>query len=402
MECPLGDVLAELKNGLNCKQDKSGRGDRISRIESVSDGKFDDARVGYATLTDAERKRYRLKIGDILFSHINSPPHVGKTAIFESDTPIYHGVNLLLMRPIADVDSKFLFYFLVSLRATGYWAENCKKSVNQASVNQKDIARVAFKYPRAITEQRRIVAVLDEAFGAIVTATINAKKNLANAQKLFAAELEIQMDGTERGWDRKPLGELGKTVTGSTPKTTERSNYGNFMPFIKPGDFNQDGSLNYENEGLSEGGAAASRHIAAGSALMVCIGSIGKSAYVDKTIAANQQINALIPNPNLNGKFIYYQFLTAAFQRSVFNQCGQTTLPIINKSRWSELLAWAPALDEQQRIVERLDVMMQLRRQLEATYRRKIELLVGLKHSILRRALTGELTAITELESIAA
>ena len=38
----LGDVLAVLRNGVNCKQDKRGRGDKISRIESISDGEKSD------------------------------------------------------------------------------------------------------------------------------------------------------------------------------------------------------------------------------------------------------------------------------------------------------------------------------------------------------------------------
>ncbi|WP_218972524.1 hypothetical protein, partial [Aeromonas media] len=82
---PLGDLLSVLKNGINCKQDKSGNGVKISRIESISDATFNSERVGYADLSEAEKQRYCLKKGDILFSHINSPVHVGKTAIFDCD-----------------------------------------------------------------------------------------------------------------------------------------------------------------------------------------------------------------------------------------------------------------------------------------------------------------------------
>jgi type I restriction enzyme S subunit len=78
----LGDVLAVIRNGVNCKQDKSGDGDKISRIESISDATFDPGKVGYAQLSERDKERNRLKSGDILFSHINSPVHVGKTAIF--------------------------------------------------------------------------------------------------------------------------------------------------------------------------------------------------------------------------------------------------------------------------------------------------------------------------------
>lgn len=87
----LGDVLAVLRNGVNCKQDKRGRGDKISRIESISDASFDLRKVGYAELTESDKERYRLRPGDILFSHINSAVHVGKTAVFDSTEPVYHG-----------------------------------------------------------------------------------------------------------------------------------------------------------------------------------------------------------------------------------------------------------------------------------------------------------------------
>src|ERR1035437_4914365 len=97
--CCLGDVLATIKNGLNCQQDKSGRGQKISRIESISLASFDLSRVGYAEISDNDKIKFKLTKGDILFSHINSPIHVGKTAVFDVDDDVYHGVNLLLMRP---------------------------------------------------------------------------------------------------------------------------------------------------------------------------------------------------------------------------------------------------------------------------------------------------------------
>ena len=54
----LGDVLAVLRNGVNCKQDKSGKGDKISRIESISEARFDLGKVGYAELPERDKERY--------------------------------------------------------------------------------------------------------------------------------------------------------------------------------------------------------------------------------------------------------------------------------------------------------------------------------------------------------
>ena len=52
------DVLEVLRNGINCKQDKIGVGDKISRIESISTSKFDIEKVGYTSLTKFEKKKY--------------------------------------------------------------------------------------------------------------------------------------------------------------------------------------------------------------------------------------------------------------------------------------------------------------------------------------------------------
>lgn len=158
----LGETLAVIRNGVNCQQDKSGTGDKISRIESISDGTFDLRRVGFAELREIDKSKNRLLRGDILFSHINSALHVGKTAVFDSEEPVYHGVNLLLMRPNESVTSAFLNYLLRDLFWSGYWRGVCKQSVNQASVNQRDISRVEICYPISLEEQQRIVGVLDE------------------------------------------------------------------------------------------------------------------------------------------------------------------------------------------------------------------------------------------------
>ena len=117
----LGEVLAVLKNGINCQQNKNGVGDKISRIESISDACFNMEKVGYAELNELDKPRYILQRGDILFSHINSPIHVGKTAVFNSLESVYHGVNLLLMRPKEVLTSDYLGHTLKYLFQSGYW-----------------------------------------------------------------------------------------------------------------------------------------------------------------------------------------------------------------------------------------------------------------------------------------
>lgn len=179
-----GDVLDVLRNGVNCKQDKNGIGDKISRIESISNAYFDINKVGYAILSESDKVKYQLKKGDILFSHINSPIHVGKTAIFNSEEEVYHGVNLLLMRPKPFLDVNYFELYLKFLFQSGYWKGLCKQSVNQASVNQQDINKVDIVYPKSITEQQRIVNFLYKSFDAISTARANVEKTIYDLDEL--------------------------------------------------------------------------------------------------------------------------------------------------------------------------------------------------------------------------
>jgi type I restriction enzyme S subunit len=131
-------------------------------------------------------------------------------------------------------------------------------------------------YP-PLPEQRRIVALLDEAFAGLATAKTNVERNLQSARAIFESHLQAVFRQRGEGWAEKKLEEIGRTQTGSTPKTSDNSNYGDFIAFVKPGDFKVDGTLDYGKDGLSKTGAHGARIVPAESVLMVCIGAtIGK------------------------------------------------------------------------------------------------------------------------------
>ena len=159
------------------------------------------------------------------------------------------------------------------------------------------------------------------------------------------------------GWKTNKLSSLGVIQTGSTPKTSVKENFGNFIPFIKPADFQPDGVIKYKNDGLSEKGLAESRLIKQNSVVMVCIGAtIGKVGYTTIDVTSNQQINSFTPFDGLLTKYCYYAMLDDSFKRRVIFSSGQATLPIINKTKWSNLeLTYPDNIEEQKRIVAILD-----------------------------------------------
>ena len=292
--------------------------------------------------------------------------------------------------PDKSVDSWFLFYFLKSRLEEMLALASRGATVHRIMADQ--IRAMEIPIP-PLAEQQRIVAVLDEAFAGLATAQANAEKNLQNAHAVFESHLNAVFSQCGKGWMEKTLVQIGTTQTGSTPNTSDRSNYGSVIPFIKPGDFNPNGTLNYDNEGLSKSGLELARTVTANSALMVCIGAtIGKCGYCDRDVTTNQQINAFTPHSGINPFFIYYQMLTDDFQRRVRLNSGQATLPIISKGKWSALaVRIPPTLPEQEHMVNQLDALASETQRLQKIYEQKLAALAELKKSLLHQAFSGEL-----------
>ena len=167
----LGDILCRMTNGLNIEQTDVCSIDSfpISRIETIANEKIDFSRVKYCTPSIDQKQKYLLEDGDILFSHINSDKHLGKTAIYKDIEPLIHGVNLLLLRCNSELyNSGMLNYLLRYYRYTGVFMGIAQRAVNQSSINQKKLSNLDIPLP-ALTEQKQIAEKLDKLFDQIET-----------------------------------------------------------------------------------------------------------------------------------------------------------------------------------------------------------------------------------------
>ena len=180
--------------------------------------------------------------------------------------------------------------------------------------------------------------------------------------KIPPAEIPFEIP---KGWEWCRLGVLGSTQTGTTPDTTVPENFGNFIPFVKPADIDQDG-ITYEDKGLSERGLNEGRLIAADSIMMVCIGSsTGKVAVSDRPVSCNQQINAITFLDEVDARCVEFILKSPYFQAALWTATKTGITPIINKSKWSSILVPLPPLAEQAAIVERVEALMTTCRALE-------------------------------------
>ena len=154
-------------------------------------------------------------------------------------------------------------------------------------------------------------------------------------------------------WDSRELAEVARIETGGTPPTSDRSLYGNDVPFASPADIGAQRWITTTDKNLSLAGWNRARRLPAGSILVVCIGStIGKVGMAAIPMATNQQINAVIPSEKIDRDFLYYFLCLSA--NEIRGQASEQAVPIINKSTFGRLIVAMPPLPEQQAIAAAL------------------------------------------------
>lgn len=109
---------------------------------------------------------------------------------------------------------------------------------------------------------------------------------------------------------------------------------------------------------VSKVGLSKSRVLPSGSVLVSCIGSIGKIGILTKEACSNQQINAIIPQDEIDSRFIAYSLYA---QRFVLESIANApVVPIINKTDFSKIRIGIPPQSTQLAIVSELDKINEL------------------------------------------
>lgn len=152
----------------------------------------------------------------------------------------------------------------------------------------------------SLTIQRCIAATLDKVSEGIAL----CKQIMADLDELVKSQF-VDMFGNPvsnaMAWQMRPLKETCTLMTGNTPSRAEKEYYGSYIEWIKSDNItNSSLYLTTAAESLSEKGAEVGRIVHPGAILMTCIAgslnTIGNVAIVDRDVAFNQQINAIIPH----------------------------------------------------------------------------------------------------------
>jgi type I restriction enzyme S subunit len=148
------------------------------------------------------------------------------------------------------------------------------------------------------------------------------------------------------------ISDIGKIVTGKTPRTSVAENYNGYIPFLTPSDDLSHKSAPKTTKTLTEQGLNEVRNclLPSRSICVSCIGSdLGKVVMIKEPTVTNQQFNSIIPNKNFNADFVYYLMTLVGRELNYLSKTS-TAVPIINKSSFSNYEIEVPDLETQNRI----------------------------------------------------
>ena len=366
---PLTNVVRSISSGLSLTQTNGSNGFRVTRIETIADGTVDINRVGRVT-TDQDISSYRLSIGDILVSNINSMSHIGKSVLIDRYYDLYHGMNLLRIEALSDVIySRFLYYWLNTEIVRASIRSRANKAVNQASINQTELGNTVVLLP-LLAEQQTIadcLGALDDliaAEGRKLEALRQHKQGLM--QQLFpqpgetVPRLRFPDFQNAGAWEEEKLDDLARQGTGHTPKKAIAEYYNGGIKWVSLADSKRlDNGLISETEiEISEEGINNSSAVLhpAGSVILSRDAGVGKSAIISCSMAVSQHFIVWTCEPTvLSNWFLYYQLqlLKPLFERIATGSTIKTIgLPFFNAMRVT-----VPRPAEQHRIADCLSML---------------------------------------------
>lgn len=152
-------------------------------------------------------------------------------------------------------------------------------------------------------------------------------------------------------WEVKRIRDIGQVITGNTPTTLDKDNYGDEYLFVSPVDLSDSKYIIHTEKKLSSKGYDLSRKLPTGTVLFTCIGStIGKMGMTVFPLACNQQINAIICHDVVYNEFLFFALSNRAKRIRLI--AGEQAVPIINKSDFENCRLPLPPLAEQRKIAE--------------------------------------------------
>lgn len=362
----------------------------IRNTNFKKDGFLDDSEIAYLPVEIKQYEQKKLKFGDIILEKSGGGPKqpVGRIALFKKMAGEFSFSNFTSAIRILNkniLNFNFLHRFLYFKYISGETELMQRRSTGIRNLQLKEYKEIEIPIP-PLSEQKRIVKILDGVFENIERAKENTEKNLQNARELFESYLQSVFANPGEEWEEKKLGEVCEYFNGKAHEQCidEEGKY----IVVNSKFISSDGSvLKRTNEALFL--------LSLGDIVMVLSDvpngkALAKCYIIDKAdvYSLNQRICA-IRFTNFHTKFLYYQLNRNKYFLSFDNRENQTNL------RLKQVLScplFIPSISVQENIAGNIDAFSIKIKKLETIYCQKLSDLEELKKSILQKTFNGKLT----------
>lgn len=266
---------------------------------------------------------------------------IGRTTLNPAKSSVIGTMQYLI--PKKNVLPEYLFYAVSYMHLEKYYT-----GATIPHIYFKDYKNEEFNLDN-IEKQLEIIDVLGRCKKVIEA----RKQELVELDSLTKARF-VEMFGDPRsnpfGFEKKRLKDTCKVITGNTPSRAIEEYYGDYIEWIKTDNI-VSGILNptQATESLSEKGMNVGRTVEKDSILMACIAgsiaSIGRVCITDRTVAFNQQINAVVPE-QYNILFLYVLFQMS--KDYLVEDINMALKGILSKSKLEEKEFIIPPMDLQE------------------------------------------------------
>jgi len=316
-----------------------------------------------------------------------------KVGILNQD--VYFVNKLFALETISEVNSKFCFYWCLSKEFKSNFKDKLKGLIG--GVSKTDFKNLPIPLPQ-LKEQKRIVAKIDTLFAKIDKAISLTEESLKQAKKLLpSAVRKLFEDGEAKGWKKLKFKDFASLRHGHQFRKYDYVDNG--IPVVKigqciPGDRLDLTKCNFIDK--SRETEFSNDLIYKGDLLMALTGgTLGKVTWVKDdygVVVQNYRVGNFFTDEKLSSKrFLMYALLSPIFQTLMYSKINVAAQPNIGKEEIENLEFVLPSLEEQSKVVDRLDDLTSKAKQTQSKLEEQLAYLKQLKSSILSKAFQGEL-----------
>jgi type I restriction enzyme S subunit len=344
-----------------------------------------------------ENKRTDIMAGDVLLTIVGT---IGRVAVVPNDSQrftLQRSVAVLKHNPDV-IDSRFLMRLLQSIFEL---ISNEARGVAQKGFYLKQLRDFEISFPTSLTEQRRIVSILDEAFSEIDEAKVITEKNLENARQLFESYLDEIFTNHRSDWKKNNLKSLTTKIgSGATPLGGEKAYKSSGISLIRSLNV-YDYEFRLKNLAFiddEQAGKLDNVIVMEDDVLLNITGaSVARCFLVPFNILparVNQHVSIIrCSKDQILPEFLHYLLISKPYKDLLLNtgEKGGATRQALTKNQIENFVIKYPILDEQIDIIGKLDKLLKESTKLKILYNQKLIHLEELKKSILKQAFEGKL-----------